>query len=1072
MAKKGIALALSMAMVINMSPIELLQSYAEEMEQKSNITYVSQVEDTENEEHEGMLYYYDERTTSVTADITKEGDQYGHIEGLGDSQTQVKLESHFAKDTKYSLWKYIDGDDSTKITLNPKRGCEFKYSFADLSSATSLGAYIKVQGDRLPEVSHNEDTDITINPAKSTAAATANVQAKGTINVKFSKSRTADEITAISEGNGTVTLSDKENLDDLYYEENEDGTTTYTVEDGGTLDYIVTPGTNQQIESIEGGTIISEDGVSPVVVRVDNEADNNSSKKQLKVVFSEIPAATFDLGINITGKGSVKIKGQELESGDSIKLDENKEYKVTINPDEDYYISLVKLGDRKLSPNEDGSYSVTINEALTLSVDFAEKMEPEIVFEEGALRVPWDNTEKTLSYKIVDKDGETLDEGNVEFKETYTILGQTYERVIKPKDVGTYSFKVKYDGNEQYKSKEFEDVFEIYDNRKEAKIVIDESELTKVYNGQVQKPVAKLVDAETGEVVEDVDVDVTYDFRAEDPLNTFSTPGKDAGEYKFTATFKGDYNYSKVSTKGTMTIQKCKPSVKVSNDVVEYTGEKITTTVTTNPKVGYINVYTGVDLKLHGKIYVDLNLGDDSASKIIKDLIEKADIGNVGDLKEVINTISTTPVIKDLIDVADIQKALEYIPDDLSVKFGAPIDAGAYISTAIVLDKNAEVAVGVGSLIIYRQNGQVVFTEDSLPNKSVVKYGDDYKFEAVYKDSQNSAKIMYAGITGKGEAYFSAEKPTEVGAYAAVAYSYDDPQYKTALAGRVFAISKETTTVEITSDLEKLYDGNPYEATSEVKDSKGNIIEDANVKYTYYKGCKKLDSAPTEVGKYTVVATYKCSDSYYASVDIKNITIKNAIEVVFDADNGSDLDKHRLGKGDVLNYTPEVPTKEGYTFVGWYKETDDLTTKYASGRSYCENVTYKAKWAHMYSDKTLAQVTSSTYKSMTFTGRVYCDGDEIVEKGILAIPTSLLKQGENLTLNTSNAAKFVMKTDINPDKGYGYYGGKVNSISIKNSDRKMTGCTYVKYKTAKGQEYVVYSYNPEGPVSANDILNK
>ncbi len=33
-----------------------------------------------------------------------------------------------------------------------------------------------------------------------------------------------------------------------------------------------------------------------------------------------------------------------------------------------------------------------------------------------------------------------------------------------------------------------------------------------------------------------------------------------------------------------------------------------------------------------------------------------------------------------------------------------------------------------------------------------------------------------------------------------------------------------------------------------------------------------------------------------------------------------------ISQDETLDYTPDVPTKEGYTFVGWYKDTDDVTT--------------------------------------------------------------------------------------------------------------------------------------------------
>lgn len=610
----------------------------------------------------------------------------------------------------------------------------------------------------------------------------------------------------------------------------------------------------------------------------------------------------------------------------------------------------------------------------------------------------------------------------------------------------------------------FEDVFEIRDKRKEAKIVIDESELTKAYNGQVQYPKATLVNSKTEEVIDNVEIKVEYPLL--DNLGTaLYTRGKDVGTYSFTATFAGNADYLKTKLKGRITITKGKANVKVSNSKKEYTGSEIKTDVTVSPKASYINVYTGMDLSLNGQVFVDLNLGEGYIANKIEEAIEKVNLGTIGDFKAVLETLN-----KFGIDVSGILKALEYIPNDLKLTLGAPINAGAYLSTVVTIDKNVNTAVGIGSLLIYRQNGDVVFTEDSLPNNSVVRYGDDYNFEAVYKDTNKKVKIMYSGVTVKGEGYFSDTKPTQPGAYIALAYSYDDPQYKAALAGRAFAISKDCAKVEITSELEKLYDKEAYEATSVVTDSKGNVIEGAKVKYTYFKGLKQLKSAPVEPGKYTVVAVYEGSGEYYKSVDIKCITIKESVKVIFDdIDDNNDKVKY-VAKGEALDYVPEVLTKDGYTFVGWYENTDNITTEYKSGRKYNSDVTYTAKWAHVSMNKTVLKHLANGNKALTFGATIFNDeniDDEVVERGILVKKASSLA-GEKLTLSTTGATKFVGKADIGDGL---YYYGTITNIPAAGFKTRFASCTYVTYKDKSGNTYTVYSYGEEGGVSVNDLLN-
>lgn len=106
----------------------------------------------------------------------------------------------------------------------------------------------------------------------------------------------------------------------------------------------------------------------------------------------------------------------------------------------------------------------------------------------------------------------------------------------------------------------------------------------------------------------------------------------------------------------------------------------------------------------------------------------------------------------------------------MALSFGAPVNAGAYVSTVIVLDKNAEV-------------------------------------------------------------------------YVARAYLASESNYRADIAVRNFTISKGTSTIEITSTTNKAYDGNAYEVETTAKGRNGKNIEDTTVKYTYYKGIKKLTSA-------------------------------------------------------------------------------------------------------------------------------------------------------------------------------------------------------------------------------------
>ena len=222
----------------------------------------------------------------------------------------------------------------------------------------------------------------------------------------------------------------------------------------------------------------------------------------------------------------------------------------------------------------------------------------------------------------------------------------------------------------------------------------------------------------------------------------------------------------------------------------------------------------------------------------------------------------------------------------------------------------------------------------------------------------------------------------------------------------------------------------------------------------------------------------------YEYRDKEDVNIRT---ITFDADNGTENIVKTVGKDEQLDYTPEDPTKDGYTFVGWFKDTDDTTTKYKSGAAYTEDVTYTAKWAHV--DMLGAQVravvsTSSVSKAkakaavdqesgIRFGTKIYNDGDEIVEKGTIIIPARLVPDGESLTLDTPKIARSVAKVnyEVNESENYITYLGTLVGIPSAQFDTEITASAYVIYKDKAGNKYTVYSPYKNGSTTVNTLLN-
>ena len=238
----------------------------------------------------------------------------------------------------------------------------------------------------------------------------------------------------------------------------------------------------------------------------------------------------------------------------------------------------------------------------------------------------------------------------------------------------------------------------------------------------------------------------------------------------------------------------------------------------------------------------------------------------------------------------------------------------------------------------------------------------------------------------------------------------------------------------------------------------------------------ELIELPSDLQQYCIASPICDSEGtiYYKNDSGNVIAIANtnkSVDVTFDADNGSEAVVKSVSKDQALEYTPENPTKEGYTFVGWYSDTDDITTKYQSGQKYTENVTYKAKWAHVEMLGAQVKAVVNDKSGIRFGTKIYNDGDEIVEKGTLILPAKLLADGETLNLDTPKAAKSEAKVvyEKNEKENYETYLGTLVGIPSTQFDTEITASSYVTYKDKQGHVYTVYSPYKNGSTSVSKL---
>ena len=192
-------------------------------------------------------------------------------------------------------------------------------------------------------------------------------------------------------------------------------------------------------------------------------------------------------------------------------------------------------------------------------------------------------------------------------------------------------------------------------------------------------------------------------------------------------------------------------------------------------------------------------------------------------------------------------------------------------------------------------------------------------------------------------------------------------------------------------------------------------------------------------------------------------------KVTFKADD-IEIDEQGVTEGKTIS-APQAPVKEGYTFVGWFKDVNDITTKFDSQNTYDQDVTYKAKYAHVEMLGAQGKLIVNDKSGIRFGTKIYKDGDKIVEMGTIILPQNLLPEGTSLTLDTPKIAKSVANVlyESNEKENYVTYLGSIVNIPRTQFDRAITASSYVKYKDSKGNEYTVYSPYKGDSISVNEL---
>ena len=291
-----------------------------------------------------------------------------------------------------------------------------------------------------------------------------------------------------------------------------------------------------------------------------------------------------------------------------------------------------------------------------------------------------------------------------------------------------------------------------------------------------------------------------------------------AGVQSIRVTYKGSAEYKPSQpTEGSITVNKAKVKVHVKSASM-YVSEAANglNLVTTTPDDHFNTfvVYAGVTRNVTSAVYLQLPESYTSNQVLIK-LLDKALEGlgqptftemlqngiTLGQLRQLLKTKEIVDVLEKIgIDtgaLGQLIKVIDKLPavgDNLRIAVGVPNRAGAYSVTAITDNKNYNVGVGVGALVLKADKAKLVWKQDigkkiSATDAKKADFTAELQMNGKAVPDQSSVHVLYSGFTSKWKVYSSPKAPTEPGRYVMTAVVLGG-NYQAAPITRSFQITK------------------------------------------------------------------------------------------------------------------------------------------------------------------------------------------------------------------------------------------------------------------------------------------
>ena len=260
-------------------------------------------------------------------------------------------------------------------------------------------------------------------------------------------------------------------------------------------------------------------------------------------------------------------------------------------------------------------------------------------------------------------------------------------------------------------------------------------------------------------------------------------------------TYKGSAEYKPSQpTEGSITVNKAKVKVHVKSASM-YVSEAVNglNLVTTTPDDHFNTfvVYAGVTRNVTTAVYLQLPESYTSNQVLIKlldPILEKLEQPTItemlqngitlGQLRQLLKTKEIVDVLEKIgIDtgaLGQLIKVIDKLPavgDNFRIAVGVPNRAGAYSVTAITNNKNYNVGVGVGALVLKADKAKLVWKQDigkkiSAADAKETNFAAELQMNGTAVSDQSSVHVLYSGLTSKWKVYSSTTTaPTEPGRY-------------------------------------------------------------------------------------------------------------------------------------------------------------------------------------------------------------------------------------------------------------------------------------------------------------------